>query len=713
MITIKAKYNQANIMLEEQQLEEETRKQIYGFLNHPAFADSYIAIMPDCLHPDTEVLTTDGFKFIRLLKNIDKIANFNPLTKEIFFEKPKEIIIRPTKPKEGIYSLSSTRLGELSVQTDSHRNAYKPKLGCTTESLPPEINVKDLMWGAELYTVNETVSDSFLKFVAWIVGDGNIKKTKNQKSTNYRIRFGLKKKRKIDRILELLDDLNISPKVCKTSKQTEIYLNTKDSAQFIDVVTLEKKYPKKYIHKLSLRQKVLFIDEAIQVDGDFEAFKKRTSYRFNSSKKEDLDFLSALCSFIGYSSIKISKGFSNFLRKDRINYYLTFIPKERMEYNRNGLHNSKIKVEKKLNSTIKEVVCVTCASGFFVYRYKNRTGITGNCHAGSGSCIGFTMTGNKYVIPNVVGVDIGCGVDTMCLGKIDVNLKEFDSFVRETIPAGFKVRQKPIKVDNKYEKETLEEVYKLSEKVGSDPDRNMLAYCSMGGGNHFLELGKDEDDCLWLTIHTGSRKFGLDVCRYHQNRAKDLMKEMFTGSAYHRMEFMPLDKGGQGYIEDMYIAQDFAMRNRIAILRELFPFFKMKFNVTQGVSSVHNYISPDDGIVRKGAISAYSYQDLVIPFNMEDGLIIGTGKGNKKWNYSAPHGAGRLMSRTKAKASLNLDETKQSMEDAGVYTTSLNESSLDEAKGAYKDKDMILEAIKETVDVKHFVKPIYNFKASN
>jgi RNA-splicing ligase RtcB len=338
-----------------------------------------------------------------------------------------------------------------------------------------------------------------------------------------------------------------------------------------------------------------------------------------------------------------------------------------------------------------------------------------DCHAGAGSCIGFTMQMNDYIIPNIVGVDIGCGVCSVNIGKANIELGYLDNFIRANIPSGFSVNDRSdMKAkDLEYRVPGIfqfkKSIMEISERIQSDANRNWCAVGSLGGGNHFIEVGIDENEDKWLTIHTGSRKFGLDIANYHQNKAKKLMKEMFIGSAYRDLEFMPIDKGGSDYILDMSVAQTFAKYNRMAIITKIMKYL----NVTpvKYAHSIHNFIDLEDKIIRKGAIRAYENESLVIPFNMEDGLIIGTGKSNPKWNHSAPHGAGRVLSRTKAKESLNLEDAKTSMANAGIYTTSLSENSLDEAKGAYKDKQLIIDSISETVDITNFVKPIYNFKA--
>jgi RNA-splicing ligase RtcB len=334
-----------------------------------------------------------------------------------------------------------------------------------------------------------------------------------------------------------------------------------------------------------------------------------------------------------------------------------------------------------------------------------------DCHAGNGACIGFTMKLNDYIIPNIVGVDIGCGVLSYNLGNININLKSLDEFIKNEIPFGFNVNSKS-KLNIEIYKDTINNI---SKKINSDGNRNILSLGSLGGGNHFIEVGEDEENNKWLTIHTGSRKFGLDIANFYQKKAKEFMIKIFQGaSAFKNLEYLLIDSDdGKNYIKDMKLATFFAKLNRYYIAEEIIiNFLYLDINELEKVESIHNYIDFSDNIIRKGAIRSYENEKLIIPFNMEDGLIIGSGKSRSKWNYSAPHGAGRLLSRTKAKANLKLDKYVESMKDKNIYTSSLNKNTLDECKDAYKDKNLIIDAIEETVVIEKFVKPIYNFKAS-
>ena len=349
--------------------------------------------------------------------------------------------------------------------------------------------------------------------------------------------------------------------------------------------------------------------------------------------------------------------------------------------------------------------------------------IMADAHAGKGSCVGFTFKMNDYIVPNVVGVDLGCGIDGYNLGQPEMLMKEdgferVDNFIRQNIPHGHKVRQEmSMKVEtlaslhNSFTHSFLEYLVKISNKIESDLNYNYMSLGTLGGGNHFIEIDKDEDGNFWLLVHSGSRNFGLKVCNYHQDKAKKLMNKMFIGDAYKGLEFLPMDEGGIEYLDDMFIAQEFASINRDIIASDILEFITGKdIYVDEVVKTTHNYVNDDDRIIRKGAIQANKGQKVLIPLNMRDGVIVGTGKGDKTWNNSAPHGAGRKLSRKQAKEKLSLDVYKKQMD--GIFTTSVSEKTKDEAPDAYKDKNEIIEAVKLVADIDFIMKPVYNFKAN-
>ena len=335
-------------------------------------------------------------------------------------------------------------------------------------------------------------------------------------------------------------------------------------------------------------------------------------------------------------------------------------------------------------------------------------------HAGAGAVIGYTAKMNEYVIPNVVGVDIGCGVLAYPLEVTDIDFKKFDQFIKKNVPSGFNIRSTDEKmVIGKKPRDffrTADDVLDLAGKTGQEREKVIGSIGTLGGGNHFIEIDKTDDGKFWLLIHSGSRNFGLRVANHYQGKAKELLKTMFVGAdAYKNLEYLPIGFGAEEYLEAMRIAQDYARLNRGVMAQVIMHFFGESAWNNEAIETVHNYINFEDKIIRKGAVSAHEGERLVIPFNMRDGVIVCKGKGNKKWNYSAPHGAGRILSRRKAKETLSMDEFKSSME--GIYTTTATENTIDESPMAYKDKDVIIEAIQETVEIEFFMKPVYNFKA--
>lgn len=349
-------------------------------------------------------------------------------------------------------------------------------------------------------------------------------------------------------------------------------------------------------------------------------------------------------------------------------------------------------------------------------------------HAGKGCTIGTTILLKDKVTPNMVGVDIGCGMLCVELGNIDIDLHKLDEVINGYIPSGFSIydEQKGI-IDEDY----INNNFICSSYI--DIKRAVLSVGTLGGGNHFIEIDKDESGCKYLIIHTGSRHLGIDVCKYYQdiavkamsNRSEEvnriiekLKKEGREKEIQDAVKHIPIkvvdkelaylkDKNMSNYIHDMKIAQMYASSNRNLIAKIIIS--KMNFEYIDSFETIHNYIDTDRMILRKGAVDAQSSRNILIPMNMRDGCLVCRGKGNKDWNYSAPHGAGRLMSRSKAKENINIDEFKRSMN--GIYSTSVCGSTIDESPMAYKSMNEIISCIKDTVDIVKIIKPIYNFKA--
>lgn len=361
-------------------------------------------------------------------------------------------------------------------------------------------------------------------------------------------------------------------------------------------------------------------------------------------------------------------------------------------------------------------------------------------HAGKGCTIGTTMTITDKVIPNLVGTDIGCGMEVACLGKIELTDKHFaqlDKIIREYVPSGCNIRDN---ADNVYAKALTKKVdlksLRCYEAIKDTEDKVMRSIGTLGGGNHFIEVDKAKDGKYYLVIHSGSHHLGIAVASYYQKAAYKDLSQRFGKEAQQAVsnrckaegrvqdiesELKALAKlsvpedfaycEGQlfeDYIHDMKIVQEYAVWNRRAIRSEIC--LNMGFSYGEEFVTIHNYLDTENMILRKGAVSAQAGEKLIIPINMRDGSLICIGKGNPDWNYSAPHGAGRIMSRSAAKQSITLEEFEQSMQN--IFTTSVNKSTLDESPMAYKSINDILNNIGETVEVIDVIKPVYNFKAS-
>lgn len=322
-------------------------------------------------------------------------------------------------------------------------------------------------------------------------------------------------------------------------------------------------------------------------------------------------------------------------------------------------------------------------------------------HAGKGCTIGFTMKMDKIVCPNLVGVDIGCGVLVAKLGNIDIDFEKLDKVIRERVPFGFNVHdhQKLFHLEDLmvYDSLGLEDLM-MYDSLGNK-DRILRSLGTLGGGNHYIEINVDEHNDKYLVIHSGSRNLGVQVCEHYQKIARekctDTTKELeyLTGQDY------------QNYLRDMRVTQRYADMNRLLMAQAICG--GMDWEVLDFFQTIHNYIDKE-GYVRKGAVSARQGEKLIIPLNMRDGSLICVGKGNPDWNYSAPHGAGRILSRGKAKRELDLETFQNEME--GVYSTCIDKARLDESPMAYKDYKEIISNIGDTVDIISHIKPLYNFK---
>ena len=362
---------------------------------------------------------------------------------------------------------------------------------------------------------------------------------------------------------------------------------------------------------------------------------------------------------------------------------------------------------------------------------QSRIRLMPDIHAGKGCTIGTTMTIADKVVPNLVGVDIGCGMETVRIRESRLELEKLDKLIYSRIPSGFSIREKAHRYLDKID---LSQLYCAGHV---DLLRAEKSIGTLGGGNHFIEVDKDDEGNLYIVVHSGSRHLGVEVASYYQDqgyrvlnrtdeasvkafveqlkaqgREKEISKELKKLKNTKRTSVPRELAYVQGelfeqYIHDMKLVQQFAMLNRQAMMDEILK--GMKLHVEEQFTTIHNYIDTDHMILRKGAVSAQAGEQLLIPINMRDGSLICVGKGNADWNFSAPHGAGRLMSRAQAKQSFTVSEFKKQM--AQIYTTSVNKTTLDECPMAYKGMDAILDNIGPTAEVVKIIRPIYNFKA--
>ena len=351
-------------------------------------------------------------------------------------------------------------------------------------------------------------------------------------------------------------------------------------------------------------------------------------------------------------------------------------------------------------------------------------------HYGKGCVVGFTATCGDKVIPNVIGVDIGCGMLTVELGKNPVDPAALDRHIRAHIPAGAKVHKS-------YRETGLVKKLRCFSKL-ENVDKVYRSLGTLGGGNHFIEIDVDDEGSYYLVIHTGSRNLGQQVATYYQRLAVDLCKNAAeeekqqvreqllragrtaelpdaleaVSRQYYALTKIPAERchlwGGamEDYLHDLRLCQQFAHENRKTIAESILKFLGVRGAVS--FDTVHNYID-DLGVIRKGAISAHQGQRVLIPMNMRDGCLVAVGKGNPDWNCSAPHGAGRLYSRAAVQELFTLEEYQKEM--AGIYSTSVGRSTIDESPMAYKPMEEIVSLISPTVDIESIIKPVYNFKA--
>ncbi len=394
-----------------------------------------------------------------------------------------------------------------------------------------------------------------------------------------------------------------------------------------------------------------------------------------------------------------------------------------------GLHNNAICYTNKLEEESEKQIEKFCDRAEFK---DCRIRIMPDVHAGKGCTIGTTMTLHDKVVPNMVGVDIGCGMETVKIAEKEIDFVKLDRIIRRNIPSGYNIRRSP----HRYNEEINLDDLRCIEYI--DKKRAVHSLGTLGGGNHFIEIDRDDEGNLYLVIHSGSRHLGVEVAEYYQesgfkklyggyrtqieetintlkaqgreneiestiNLIRDRLKEVRSEQEFAYVEGELFDD----YIHDMKLVQKFATINRKAMCDVIFR--GMEFTEVERFTTIHNYIDTDEMILRKGAVSAKKGEKLLIPINMRDGSLICTGKGNEEWNCSAPHGAGRIMSRKEAFKALDMDEYIEQMK--SIYSTSVVPSTLDESPMAYKSIESIVSQIGPTCEIEKVIKSVYNFKA--
>lgn len=360
--------------------------------------------------------------------------------------------------------------------------------------------------------------------------------------------------------------------------------------------------------------------------------------------------------------------------------------------------------------------------------FTNPITIMPDCHSGKGSVIGFTMPVGDKIVPNVIGVDISCGVLSFNIEQMEIDHEDFDKRVRESIPFGMNINKETDIV-------LSDELIELCKRIGADVEYTTKSIGSVGSGNHFIELGRSEKTGdIWISIHSGSRNLGKKVCEYWQNIAshKDIMdtrqyleevikpffpkeewnkkikeyKEKINNVVKSDLDYLE-GKDKDGYLHDMKLCQEYAKLNRYTIMNKILSILDYPI-VLDIIETVHNYIDFDDKIIRKGSIKSYEGKKMCIPLNMRDGMLICEGKSNPDWNFSAPHGAGRVLSRAVARKLLDLNKFKDDM--SNVFSNSVCYETIDESPDAYKDSKVIEKAIEPTAKILDRIIPIHNMK---
>ena len=364
-----------------------------------------------------------------------------------------------------------------------------------------------------------------------------------------------------------------------------------------------------------------------------------------------------------------------------------------------GKYNEAVVFTDEIEETAKQQVYELCNQEFLK---DSKIRMMPDLHAGKGCTIGTTMTITDKIVPNFVGVDLGCGMICVKLDveKEQINFKNLDQIIRRNVPSGMNTRKKAH--ENAANIPFDEFIAPINE------NRARISIGTLGGGNHFIELNEGKDGSIYLVIHSGSRNPGKMISDHYQKVAVDsLFKKKEKPAMTKDMAYVE-GENMKNYLHDVNIAQQYAALNRKTMAEVIIDL--MGWKTISVFDTIHNYVDIDNMILRKGAISAQEGEIVIIPMNMRDGSLICRGKGNPDWNYSGPHGAGRIMSRTQAKREVTIAEFEDTMKD--VWSTSVTKSTVDESPFAYKKMEDIIRNISDTVDVLEIIKPLYNFKAN-
>ncbi len=324
-------------------------------------------------------------------------------------------------------------------------------------------------------------------------------------------------------------------------------------------------------------------------------------------------------------------------------------------------------------------------------------------HPGKVGPIGLTMTIGERILPLLVGIDIGCGMLAVKVGKIRNDFRKLDTVIRDNIPVGYKVRK------NVHSNADID-LRRLRCYKHIRAEKALLSIGTLGGGNHFIELDQDENKEIYMVIHSGSRHLGKEVAEYYMSVGQKNLKDQGITDVPYEMTYLD-GEAMEDYLSDLAVVQEFAEMNRRTIASEIIK--GMKWKEREVISCIHNYVdlACDKPILRKGAISATENEDVIIPVNMRDGVILGKGKGNADWNCSAPHGSGRIASRERMMNMHTVTEFKDEMQ--GIYCSCIGKDTLDEAPFAYRGSDYIKDAVRDTVSITKVLRPLYNYKGGS